>query len=65
MKKKNQTSGTNKYWLLGLSLLCITLMLLSVFSEKTKGPFKVLANITVIPMQQGFNQIGGWLNDMS
>lgn len=65
MKKKNQTTGTNKYWLLGLSLFCIMLMLFSVFSDKTKGPFKVLANITVIPMQQGINQIGGWLTDMS
>lgn len=65
MKKKNQTTGTNKYWLWGLSVLCILLMLLSVFSDKTKGPFKVLANITVIPMQQGINQVGGWLNDVT
>ena len=65
MKKRNQTSGTNKYWLLGLSIFCILLMLLSVFSDKVKGPFKALANITVIPMQQGINQIGGWLGDIS
>ena len=41
MKKKNQTSQTNKYWLFGLSLLCVLLMLLSVFSGKVTGPFKV------------------------
>ena len=52
MKKKNQTTNTNKYLLAGLTMVCILLMLLSVFYEKTAGPFKVLANLTVIPMQQ-------------
>ncbi len=65
MKKKNQTSQTNKYWLLGLSLICVLLMLLSVFSGKVAGPFKVVANLTVIPMQKGINQIGEWMGDMS
>lgn len=65
MKKKNQNSRTNKYWLLGLSILCLLLMVLSVFTEKVSGPFKVAANVTVIPMQQGFNHIGGWLGDVN
>lgn len=64
MKKKNQTSRSNKHWLLGLSMFCIVLMTLSVFSDKTAGPFKVVANITVIPMQAGINQIGVWLGDV-
>ena len=65
MKKKNQTSATNRYLLVGLSLLCILMMVFSSFSEKVSGPFKVLANYTVIPLQQGINQIGGWLGDLS
>ena len=65
MKKKNQTSQTNKYWLFGLSLLCVLLMLLSVFSGKVTGPFKVAANLTVIPMQKGISRIGEWMGDMS
>ena len=65
MKKKNQTSATNRYLLLGLSLFCILMMVLSSFSDKVSGPFKVFANYTVIPLQQGINQIGGWLGDMS
>ena len=64
MKKKNQTSHTNRYILLGLSLFCALMMVLSSFSEHASGPFKVLANITVIPLQQGINHIGGWLGDM-
>ena len=65
MKKKNQTSAANRYLLLGLSLFCILMMVLSSFSDKVSGPFKVFANYTVIPLQQGINQIGGWLGDIS
>ena len=65
MKKNNQTSAANRYLLLGLSLFCILMMVLSSFSDKVSGPFKVFANYTVIPLQQGINQIGGWLGDMS
>lgn len=65
MKKINQTSRANRYWLLGLSLACILLMILSVFSDKVSGPFKVAANVTVIPLQQGINHIGGWLGDVN
>ena len=65
MKKKNQTSATNRYLLVGLSLFCILMMVFSSFSDKVSGPFKVLANYTVIPLQQGINQIGGWFGDLS
>lgn len=64
MKKKNQTSHTNRYILLGLAAFCALMMILSSFSDRASGPFKVLANVTVIPLQQGINQIGGWLGDM-
>ena len=63
-KKKNQTSVMNRYLLIGLSVFCIYMMLLSSFSDKVGGPFKVVANVTVIPLQQGINQIGGWMGDM-
>ena len=52
MKKKNQTSATNRYLLAGLSLFCILMMVFSSFSDKVSGPFKVLADYTVIPLQQ-------------
>lgn len=64
MKKKSHTSHTNKYILLGLSIFCAFMMVLSSFSDKVSGPFKAFANVTVIPLQQGINQIGGWLGDM-
>lgn len=46
MKKKNQTSVTNRYILLGLSLFCVLMMLLSSFSDKVGGPFRAVANVT-------------------
>ena len=65
MKKTKKTSHKNRYWLFGLALVCILLMVLSTFADKVRGPFKVMANVTVIPMQQGINHIGGWLGDMN
>lgn len=65
MKKKNQASAFNRYLLLGLAVFCIIMMLLSSFSEKASGPFKVIANVTVIPLQQGINYVGRWLGDMT
>ena len=64
MKKKNQMSHTNRYILLGLSIFCVLMMVLSSFSDKVGGPFKTVANVTVIPLQQAINQIGGWMGDM-
>ena len=64
MKKKNQMSHTNRYILLGLSIFCVLMMVLSSFSDKVGGPCKTVANVTVIPLQQGMNQIGGWMGDM-
>ncbi len=64
MKKRNQMSHTNRYILLGLSIFCVLMMVLSSFSDKVGGPFKTVANVTVIPLQQGMNQIGGWMGDM-
>ena len=64
MKRKNHTSHTNRYILIGLSVFCALMMLLSSFSDKVGGPFRAIANITVIPLQQGINHIGGWMGDM-
>lgn len=62
--KKTRKPLADKYWLLGMSVFCIALMFLSVFSEKTAGPFRVIANLTVIPMEQGINAVGDWLGDV-
>ena len=53
MKKKNQMSHTNRYILLGLSIFCVLMMVLSSFSDKVGGPFKTVANVTVIHSNKG------------
>jgi rod shape-determining protein MreC len=65
MKKRKQYSLGNKYWLLFLTLACIALMLLSAYSDTVRGPFRVLANVTVIPMQSGINTLGTFLIDIT
>ena len=65
MKKRRQYSLSNKYWLLFLSLVCVGLMLLSAYSDNVRGPFRVLANVTVIPMQTGINTLGTFLIDIT
>lgn len=65
MKKKNQKISKNKYWFAGLALSCILLMVLSAFYDKAQGPFKAIAAVTVVPMQQGISYAGTLLGDVS
>ena len=65
MKRKNQFSTSNKYWLLILAIICIVLMGLSGFAESGKGPFSWAAGYTIVPMQKGINRVGMWIGDVS
>ncbi|MDD3361069.1 MAG: rod shape-determining protein MreC [Hespellia sp.] len=65
MRKKNQSSLSNKYWLMAISAICCILMILSLVSSFAATPFKEIANITVIPMQKGINQMGMFLSDFT
>ena len=61
MKKKNQTSHTNRYILLGLSVFCALMMVLSSFSDKAAGPFKVLANVRLsLCSRESIMSADGW-----
>lgn len=63
MKKNNQSTLSNKYFLLILSLVCVLLMGLSLVTDTIKGPLRVVVNYTVVPMQKGINTIGVWMSD--
>lgn len=65
MKKKNQTTIASKYWLLALSIICIVLMGLSLITDKINGPLRTVANYTIVPMQNGINNIGLWASDLT
>lgn len=63
MRQKSQNSFSSKYLLLILSVICIIFMALSVSGDKLKGPFRAIANVTIVPMQKGINSFGMWLTD--
>lgn len=65
MKKNNQTLLESKYWLLTLSVVCVILMGLSFVTDSVNGPLRTVANYTVVPMQNGINTIGMWMNDLT
>lgn len=65
MRKKNQSSFSSKYWLLILSVICIMLMGLSLITDKVNGPLRVVANYTIVPMQNGINTVGIWMSDLT
>ena len=65
MKRNNQFSTSNKYWLLILAIVCIVLMGLSGFAESGKGPLSWAAGYTIVPMQKGINRVGMWIGDVS
>lgn len=65
MKGKNQLSVPSKYWLLIITTICIIFIGLSLVSDKTSGPFKVVADYTVVPMQKGINRAGMFMNDLT
>lgn len=64
-KKKTKKPLADKYWLLGMSAVCVAFMGLSVFADQTVGPVRAIADFTVIPMQQGINIVGDLLGDFS
>lgn len=65
MRNKNKQSASNRFWLLTLSLICVALMILSAYSDRVGGPFRVVANATVVPMQIGLNTLGILLVDVA
>lgn len=65
MRNNNQNSLSSKYWLLLLTLVCVTLMGISMISDSVSGPLRTIANYTVVPMQKGINTIGMWMNDLT
>ena len=65
MKTKNQFSLSSKYLLLILAIVCIILMGLSGFAERTGNPLSWIAGYTVVPMQKGINTVGMWMSDVS
>lgn len=65
MKANNQLSLPSKYWLLIITSICVIFIGLSLISDKAAGPFKWVADYTVVPMQKGINRAGMYLSDLT
>lgn len=64
MKTKNQTTLPSKYWLLILAVVCIIMMGVSAYAD-IRGPFRFLADYTIVPMQRGINMVGMFASDLT
>ncbi len=51
---------TPKYFLLALTILCVLLMVLSLFFDGLFKPLRNFANSFIQPMQKGVNTVGEW-----
>ncbi len=64
MKVRNQTTHSNRFWL--IVLICVCLLLIGIDQVTDgKGPLRFVANYTVVPMQKGISYVGMWLSDLS
>jgi len=60
-KRKTKRSLSSKYLLLILTGVCISAILLSFTFNISGGPLNAVAGYVFIPMQNGINQVGGWI----
>lgn len=61
-KRKTKRSLSSKYLLLILTGVCISVILLSFTFNISGGPLNAVAGYVFIPMQNGINQVGGWVS---
>ena len=61
-KRKTKKSLSSKYLLLILTGVCISAILLSFTFNISGGPLNTVAGYVFIPMQNGINQVGGWIS---
>lgn len=60
-RRKKRIEITPKYLLLGLTIFCIVLMILSLFFSEMSTPVRNITNTFIVPMQKGVNSVGKWV----
>lgn len=65
MKRPSKINIKPKILIFTLTLLCIAALILSVTVKDFSKPFKAVAGMIVIPLQEGANSMGGWFTDKS
>ncbi len=63
--KRNKINIPSKYILLGLTIICVVMMVLSYTTQILNGPFETVAGYTIVPFQKGISKAGQWLTSRS
>ena len=63
IKRKPQFTLPTKYILLGMTVLCVTVMFLSFTFNLSGGPLNAVAGYVFVPMQKGINAVGVWMSE--
>lgn len=63
MRRRNRKriEITPKYFLLALTILCVVLMVTSLFFDGMMSSVRNVTNTFIVPMQKGVNTVGTWV----
>lgn len=61
--RKTKISIPAKYLLIVFTVFCVGLMVVTFTTRIMPEPLKIIAGYTVIPMQNGINEVGRWFSD--
>ncbi len=63
MRRNKKFHINPKHLLIGIAILCISLILLSFRFEEEMSPIKSTVGRVITPMQRGINKVGGFISD--
>lgn len=63
MKQHRKIEFSPKILLIFLTVLCIALLVVSTMFKRAVKPFSAIVSAFVVPMQEGINSVGLWVND--
>lgn len=63
MKRPKKINVKPKILIFVLTIFCILSLILSVAVSGFREPFKNVASVVIVPLQDGVNHIGRWFND--
>lgn len=63
MKRKTRFSLPSKYVLLIVTFICAAAVIITYTTNSSAGPLKFISGYTLVPIQNGINDIGLWFSD--
>jgi rod shape-determining protein MreC len=65
MRKKANHNNTNRYLLIGLSIVCVILIGVSFLGDDILSPVKQVSGFLITPVQKGINSFGLWMSGLT